>query len=63
MAQLLHIDTGVKGGGSVSRQLTARAADAWRAAHPSDTTVYRGLGADPGPHLDSVGGLCRKRAA
>ncbi|WP_329240158.1 NAD(P)H-dependent oxidoreductase [Actinoallomurus sp. NBC_01490] len=59
MAHLLHIDASIQGDSSVSRQLTARAADVWRAAHPDGTVVYRDLGADPIPHLDSVGGLGR----
>jgi FMN-dependent NADH-azoreductase len=56
---LLHIDSSIKGADSVSRALTARAADAWRAAHPGGTVTYRDLGADPLPHLDADGGLAR----
>ncbi|MFB4304324.1 FMN-dependent NADH-azoreductase [Actinomadura sp. NTSP31] len=59
MARLLHIDSSVQGDGSVSRRLTARAAGIWRAAHPGGSVVYRDLGADPVPHLDSVGGISR----
>lgn len=59
MARLLHIDSSVQGDGSVSRRLTARAADVWRAAHPAGVTVYRDLGADPVPHLDSAAGISR----
>src|SRR5262245_33872295 len=59
MAHLLHIDSSVRLGDSVSRALTARAADVWRAAHPGGTVTYRDLGADPIPHLDSKGGLAR----
>jgi FMN-dependent NADH-azoreductase len=59
MARLLHIDSSVQGDGSVSRRLTARAAEVWRAAHPGGAVVYRDLGADPVPHLDSVGGISR----
>lgn len=59
MAQLLHIDASIQGEGSVTRRLTARAADAWRETHPDGTVVYRDLGADPVPHLDSGGGLGR----
>lgn len=59
MARLLHIDSSVQGDGSISRQLTARAAEVWRAAHPGGIVVYRDLGADPVPHLDSLGGLGR----
>ncbi|MEU4248730.1 NAD(P)H-dependent oxidoreductase [Amycolatopsis sp. NPDC026612] len=57
MAHLLHIDSSIQGDASVSRRLTARAAAAWRAAHPDGTVTYRDLGADPLPHLDAAGGL------
>ncbi|MGI8329854.1 FMN-dependent NADH-azoreductase [Actinomadura scrupuli] len=59
MAHLLHIDTSIQGDGSVSRKLSARAADVWRAAHPGGTVTYRDLGRDPLPHLDAAGGLAR----
>lgn len=59
MAHLLRIDSSVRTEGSVSRALTARAEDAWRAAHPGGTVTYRDLGADPVPHLDTGGGLAR----
>jgi len=52
MPHLLHIDASVQGDQSVSRRLTARAADRWRAAHPGGTVTYRDLAADPLPHLD-----------
>lgn len=54
MTNLLHIDSSITGEHSISRRLTARAAAAWRAAHPEGTVTYRDLGADPLPHLDSV---------
>ena len=56
---LLHIDSSIQGERSISRRLTARAADRWRAAHPAGTVTYRDLGADPLPHLDADGGLAR----
>ncbi|WP_022927996.1 FMN-dependent NADH-azoreductase [Patulibacter americanus] len=59
MSHLLHIDSSIQGDASVSRALTARAADAWRAAHPDGTVTYRDLGADPVPHLDTAAGLAR----
>jgi FMN-dependent NADH-azoreductase len=37
MAHLLHIDSSIQGDRSVSRKLTARARDAWLAAHPGGT--------------------------
>lgn len=52
MPHLLHIDSSVQEDRSVSRRLTARAADRWRAAHPGGTVTYRDLFADPLPHLD-----------
>src|SRR6202012_2665226 len=33
-------------------RLSARYAEAWRAAHPGATVTYRDLAADPIPHLD-----------
>ncbi|WP_290055408.1 FMN-dependent NADH-azoreductase [Amycolatopsis solani] len=57
MAHLLHIDSSIQGERSVSRRLSARAAAAWRAAHPDGTVTYRDLGADPLPHIDSASGL------
>ncbi|MEU5562542.1 FMN-dependent NADH-azoreductase [Micromonospora musae] len=59
MAHLLHIDSSIRGEHSVSRRLTARAAAAWRAAHPGGTVTYRDLGKQPLPHLDEAGGLAR----
>lgn len=59
MAHLLHIDSSIQGERSVSRSLTARAAAAWRAAHPDGTVTYRDLGSHPLPHLDSESGLAR----
>jgi FMN-dependent NADH-azoreductase len=57
VAHLLHIDSSIRGDASVSRKLSARAAAAWRAAHPGGTVTYRDLGRDPLPHLDAAGGL------
>ena len=59
MANLLHIDSSIRGDASVSRQLSARAADVWRTAHPDGTVTYRDLGRDPLPHLDEASGLAR----
>jgi FMN-dependent NADH-azoreductase len=52
MAHLLHIDSSVRGDQSVSRRLTASAAERWRATHPGGTVTYRDLAADPIPHLN-----------
>jgi len=59
VAHLLHIDSSIQGDRSVSRKLTARAADAWRAAHPGGTVTYRDLGSNPVPHFDAATGLAR----
>ncbi|MEV6871780.1 NAD(P)H-dependent oxidoreductase [Amycolatopsis sp. NPDC051128] len=59
MAHLLHIDSSIQGDRSVSRRLSARAAAAWRAAHPDGTVTYRDLGANPLPHLDTAAGNAR----
>lgn len=59
MTHLLHIDSSIQGANSVSRKLTARAADAWRQAHPGGTVRYRDLGAEPIPHLDAESGTAR----
>jgi FMN-dependent NADH-azoreductase len=59
VAHLLHIDSSIQGDRSVSRKLSARAADAWRAAHPGGTVTYRDLGSNPIPHFDAVTGMAR----
>ena len=59
MTHLLHIDSSIQGDASTSRKLSARAAAAWRAAHPGGTVTYRDLGAHPLPHLDADTGLAR----
>jgi FMN-dependent NADH-azoreductase len=59
MAHLLHIDSSIQGDRSISRRLTARAANGWLAAHPGGTVTYRDLGAEPLPHLDQHTGPAR----
>jgi FMN-dependent NADH-azoreductase len=59
MSHLLHLDSSITGDASVSRRLTARAADGWRKAHPDGTVTYRDLGKHPVPHLDEAGGMAR----
>jgi FMN-dependent NADH-azoreductase len=56
---LLHIDSSIQGDRSVSRKLSARAADVWRAAYPAGTVTYRDLGTNPVPHLNAVTGPAR----
>jgi len=59
MPHLLHIDSSIQGDRSVSRKLTARARDAWRAAHPGGTVTYRDLGSNPLPHLTPATAMAR----
>jgi FMN-dependent NADH-azoreductase len=63
MPHLLHIDSSVRGDDSVSRRLTARAADRWRDANPDGTVTYRDLGTNPIPHLEAATGMARMVAA
>jgi FMN-dependent NADH-azoreductase len=60
MPHLLHIDSSILGEQSVSRRLTARAAERWHAAHPGGTVIYRDLAADPIAHLDAETGAARR---
>jgi FMN-dependent NADH-azoreductase len=53
-SHLLHIDSSIQGDRSISRRLTARAADRWRAVHPGAPVTYRDLGADPIPHFTTA---------
>lgn len=59
MAHLLHIDSSVRGDQSVSRRLTAHAAERWRAAHPDGVVTYRDLATDPIPHFTPETGAAR----
>jgi FMN-dependent NADH-azoreductase len=59
MPHLLHIDSSIQGDRSISRKLTARAAEAWKAANPNGTVTYRDLSAQPLPHLDGVAASTR----
>jgi FMN-dependent NADH-azoreductase len=56
---LLHIDSSIQGDRSISRRLTARAAQRWLATHPGGTVTYRDLGAAPIPHFDTASGTAR----
>ena len=53
MSKLLHIDSSILGGNSVSRQLTARIVASWRAAHPATQTSYLDLAVDTPSHLSA----------
>lgn len=59
MAHLLHIDSSVQGDRSVSRRLSAHAAERWRATHPGGEVIYRDLSVNPIPHLDAQTGTAR----
>jgi FMN-dependent NADH-azoreductase len=51
--KLLHIDSSVLGGNSVSRQLTANIVAQWRANHPGTTVDTRDLAVDAPSHLSA----------
>lgn len=55
--KLLHIDSSALGGNSVSRQLSQRIAQQWRASHPGTVVEYLDLAANAPTHLsnDSLG--------
>ncbi|MGE0498005.1 MAG: FMN-dependent NADH-azoreductase [Ramlibacter sp.] len=55
--KLLHIDSSVMGGNSVSRQLTERIVAQWRANYPGTTVDYLDLAQNAPSHLsvDSLG--------
>jgi FMN-dependent NADH-azoreductase len=55
--KMLHIDSSPLGTSSVSRQLTARTVEHWKAANPSAVVEYLDLAADAPNHLnvDSLG--------
>ena len=57
MTKLLHIDSSILGGNSVSRQLTAQIVASWRAGHPNTEVNYLDLAVDTPSHLsaDSLG--------
>ena len=55
--QLLHIDSSVLGDASITRQLTASAVEAWRAAHPGTQVQYLDVAAEAPAHFgaDALG--------
>lgn len=54
MAQVLVIESSVRGADSASRQLTAQFIREWREAHPDDSIRIRDLTQEPVPHLDAA---------
>jgi len=53
MSKLLHIDSSILGGNSVSRQLTAQIVASWRAAHPATEVSYLDLAVSTPSHLSA----------
>lgn len=53
MSKLLHIDSSILGGNSVSRQLTAHIVASWRAGHPGTEVSYLDLAVDTPSHLSA----------
>ncbi len=51
MSKLLHVDSSILGGNSVSRQLTAQIVVSWRASHPGTEVSYLDLAVDTPSHL------------
>ncbi|NIG76422.1 FMN-dependent NADH-azoreductase [Klebsiella sp. Ap-873] len=51
MSTILHIDTSVLGGYSVSRQLSAEIVSRQKTLHPGATVIYRDLVQSPAQHL------------
>lgn len=51
--KVLHLDAGITGASSVSRQLSAAIVASLASAHPGVQVVSRDLDANPIPHLDS----------
>jgi FMN-dependent NADH-azoreductase len=49
--KLLHIDSGILGGQSVTRELSASVVSAWQRRHPGLSVTYRDLAANPIGHL------------
>lgn len=53
MSKLLHIDSSILGGNSVSRQLTAQIVASWRASHPATEVSYLDLAVNTPSHLSA----------
>jgi len=51
MATILHINSSIRGTGSVSRQLSSEFVSKWKAANPLDIVIERDLVQNPVPHL------------
>jgi FMN-dependent NADH-azoreductase len=53
MTSLLHIDSSIRGPQSVSREISAAFAEAWKTANPTGEYTYRDLQVSPVPALTS----------
>ena len=53
MTKLLHIDSSILGGNSVSRQLTAQIVASWRTANPATEVSYLDLAVNTPSHLSA----------
>ena len=53
--KLLHIDAGITGPASVTRQISAAVVEAYTQAAPHAQVIRRDLDAQPAPHLDGRG--------
>ena len=53
MSKLLHIDSSILGGNSVSRQLTAQIVASWCISHPATEVSYLDLAVDTPTHLSA----------
>lgn len=53
MTKLLHVDSSILGGNSVSRQLTAGIVASWKAGHPGTVVSYLDLAVDTPSHLSA----------
>lgn len=53
--KLLHIDSGITGTASLSRQISAAIVESLKTADPRITVVRRDLEAEPLPHLNGAG--------
>ncbi|MFZ6644080.1 FMN-dependent NADH-azoreductase [Undibacterium sp. TJN25] len=51
MSKILHINSSVRGTGSISRQLTGEFLNRWQATYPADTVTELDLATNPVPHL------------
>lgn len=63
MKTLLHLDSSLRPTGSVSRQLTAHFANAWKEKFPGCRIIYCDFAIAPLPHLTSAVVASYKEAA